>query len=237
MQQETIDKDTLRTLHQVRGFIYNFLHKSYIKIPDAEYLNELLSILPELIEFSKESENSDMIEGIKSIEDLFNERSKLSGKELEEFELEILRKYTTIFCINKSVSAEESYYTSNDKLVRQESYDLMRDLFRKYDIKLNENIYESEEHVSIELAFMSKLSFLLVGYLDSSDKESYNSVLQEQLLFHSDHFDKWFYEFCDNVINYNISDERLFKNLSRFLLGFISEDKVLLNELVDKKNI
>ncbi len=232
MENDTVTQDTLVVLHRVRGFVYNFMYTSFLNVPGDEYYKEMLTNLADLKTFSLNTDNEDMVNGINGLEEFFNTRDKLNKEELSEFDLEALRKYTSIFCLGNSVQADESYYTSNDNLLRQESYDRVMELFRKYNFALGEGVCESEEHISIELAFMSKLSFMAVETLEMENVSDYNNLVKEQLDFHINHFDKWVYDFCEKVVSYPIENEYVFKNLAIFLRGFLKEDKMLLAELV-----
>ena len=232
MENDTVTQDTLVVLHRVRGFVYHFMYTSFLNVPGDEYYKEMVVALPDLKTFSLNADNEDMVNAIQGLEDFFNKRDKLNKEELSEFDLDALRKYTSIFCLGNSVQADESYYTSNDNLLRQESYDKIMELFRKYNFALGEGVCESEEHISMELAFMSKLSFMSVEKLEMGNISDYNNLVREQLDFHINHLDKWVYDFCENVINYPIENEYVFNNLVIFLRGFLKEDKMLLAELV-----
>ncbi len=232
MKNDVVTQDTLIVLHRVRGFVYNFMYTAFLNVPGDEYYKEMLTNLSDIKTFSINTDNEDMINGIKGLEGFFNRREKLNKEELKEFDLEALRKYTSIFCLGNSVPADESYYTSNDNLLRQESYDKIMELFRKYNFALGEGVCESEEHISMELAFMSKLSFMSVEKLEMENVSDYSNLVREQLNFHNNHLDKWVYDFCERVINYPIEDELIFNNLVIFLRGYLKEDKMLLAELI-----
>ncbi len=216
------------SIHNVRSQVYNFLYKVFVSYPAAQgFYENISSSLDGLSTISSQSDNADMQEGVDGLATFMNELNSLKGKEKDDALLKVQQNHAMLLCLETSVYADESYYTSKDKKFRQESYDKILQVYSKYGFALSEDITESEEHISIELAFMSKLADMA-----STAEDGYDELLKEQIDFHSNHIDVWVYEFIDKVVSFPIADENLYKNIAKFMKGFLQEDKQLLTELV-----
>ncbi len=221
----------LADVHSVRSQVYDFLYKVFVSYPAAkgfyENLENAMSMLDVLC---KNTENEEMKQGINGLSEFLTELNAMKGDEKDEALLKVQQDHAMLLCLETSVYADESYYTSNDKKFKQESYDKIMQIYDKYGFALNDNINESEEHVSIELAFMSKLADMSMEALKNDDNETYLDLINEQYNFHVNHFDAWIYDFVDNIIKFPI-DERIYKNVTRFMNGFLIEDKEFLKEI------
>jgi TorA maturation chaperone TorD len=228
------DKELLRTVHSARGEFYAFLCRLFGNVPDGEFYQMLTEMSAKLRDFIGGSDNQDMSDAEKEIRNFLDERRSLSGKDLSDFELEVSRNYTTMFCLTKSIPVDESFYTSPEHRERGDSYDEMKALFNKYGVKKIANIPENEDFVSYEFLFMSKLAYRCSELAERGEFERYEVYLKEQCDFHINHFDKWINLFFKNVINSGIQSENLYKHLARLAQGFISEDKPALEALIQQ---
>lgn len=225
--------DMLNKVHSGRGEIYAFLCRAFGGIPTDIYgiLSEI-AVKLELIVAN--TDNKDIIQGTEGIIKFLETRKALSGKELSDFDAKVLRNYTSIFCLPQSVPADESIYTSIEHTERQEPYNRMKVLFKKYNIKKNKKISENEDFISYELVFMSKLAFDCADFIKNDDKKAYDSYLNEQYDFHKEHFDKWLGNFFGKVTNFGIENDSFYKYLALFARGFVAEDKMVLHDLMEK---
>jgi TorA maturation chaperone TorD len=229
------DIKSLKDIHFTRNGIYSLLGIALRILPDKEHYELLKNNLAIISQVAAYSGNKDMRSGALGIKSFLSQRDKLTGKERDEYELEALRRYTTLFCLKDSVPMDESYYTSEEHLVMQDARDDMLRLMKKYNVRRAESVTEYEDHVSVELAFMAKLAEESSAALDKaaeSDEswiKNYNSLIEEQIGFHKNHF-KWLKEFIKQALEYKV-DEMLFKPLLIFLRGFITEDRRGLEEM------
>lgn len=220
-------------LHSARGSIYLFLRNCLYDMPNETFYKMMEDMLSQLSQIVNESENADMKNGYNGMLQFINIRKNLSGKELDELNLHISREYTSCLCLPGTAQQEESYYISEDHILKQESNDDMIKLFHKYGFALSAELQADYDNVCIELAFMSKLAYMSA---DTEDDNEYSKLILEQLDFHKNHFDKWIYHFYDKLIEQKIIESKLYKYIAEFSKGFIHEDKLLLEELNSSNN-
>lgn len=220
-------------IHSARGSIYLFLRNCLYDMPNETFYKMMEDMLSQLSQIINESENADMKNGYNGMLQFINIRKNLSGKELDELNLHISREYTSCLCLPGTAQQEESYYISEDHILKQESNDDMIKLFHKYGFALSAELQADYDNVCIELAFMSKLAYMSA---DTEDDNEYSKLILEQLDFHKNHFDKWIYHFYDKLIEQKIIESKLYKYIAEFSKGFIHEDKELLEELNSSNN-
>jgi TorA maturation chaperone TorD len=221
-------------IHSARGEFYSFLCRLFGNVPDAEAYQMLSEMSAKLSGLIGDTDNEDMINAEEELRNFLETRNSLSGEDLSAFELEVLRNYTTMFCLTKSIPTDESFYTSPEHRERGNSYDEMNDLFKKYGIKKVSSIPENEDFVSYEFLFMSKLAYRCAEYIEAGENGKYKECLKGQFDFHTNHFDKWIFDFFKRVSGFGIQGETLYKNLARLAEGFITEDKSALKELLEQ---
>lgn len=220
-------------LHSARGSIYLFLRNCLYDMPNETFYKMIEEMLSQLSQIVNDSENIDMKNGYNGMLQFMNTMKALSGKELDDLNLHISREYTSCLCLPGTAQQEESYYISEDHILRQESNDDMIKLFHKYGFALSADLQADYDNVCIELAFMSKLAYMSA---ETEDETEYSKLILEQLDFHKNHFDKWIYHFYDKLIEQKIIESKLYKYIAEFSKGFIHEDKLLLEELNSSNN-
>ena len=218
----------ITNIHNARGRIYAFLSNVYLNQPDNDFYKMLSEILPQLKELA--AYNEDINNGVTLLDKFLKEKASLKGKDAEEFELECMRKYTSIMCLPNVAPQEESFYTSKDHLLNQESHDEMVALLNKYQLVLDKKYGLYYDHISVEFKFMSYLAYLSAEKV--SDSTLYTGLLNEQLDFYTNHFDKWVEEFFNKVLFACGEDELLYRSLVYIARGYLYEDKHLLQQLL-----
>ena len=95
---------------------------------------------------------------INMLDDFITKYNSLQEKELDEFKLDNLRAYTRIFALTDSVPNSESYYTSLEHLVNQQSREQVLKSYKTfgYDTDFHDS-NEPEDFIAYELMFMSYL--------------------------------------------------------------------------------
>lgn len=221
--------EELINLHGARGGFYSFCSTVFLNPPNEDMLKVLEDTVDAVDEISRH--NVEMKASSGRIKNFFSVRNSIKDeKEKAEYDLEALRQYTSLFCLLDSVPMAESYYTSTEKLVMQESRDKMLDKLRKYSFVMSDNLNEFEDHIGIELAFMANLAELSVVALEEQDTAKYNELMDEQKAFHEEHFAVWIDQFAAKVGAFG-SQEVLYKAVTVLTSEFIKEDKAILDEL------
>ena len=225
--------EILTSVHKARGEVYGFFDKFFRLLPNAEFYGMVEQNLPRLKEIGEGGENEDMREGAAKLEDFFTRKADLDERARAEYLLEALQRYTSLFCLTDSVPATESSYTSPTGHSMDDAYSEMKKLMRKYGFQRSEDVNEYEDHISMESAFMAKLASMSADMLAKGEIEKYKLLTDEQLAFHKNHFDKWINAFVGAVLAYPVP-EQVFKAMSRFLRGYLNEDKKLLSEIMEQ---
>lgn len=223
-----VNEIEITNIHNARGRIYAFLSNVYVNQPDKDFYKLLSDMLPQLKEIASYNENIN--NGVTLLDKFLQEKASLNGREAEEFELDVQRHYTSIMCLPNVAPQEESFYTSKDHLLNQESHDEMVALFNKYQLVLDKKYGLYYDHISVEFKFMSYLAYKSAEHFQ--DSTLYTAMLNEQLDFHKNHFDKWVEDFFKKVLIACGEDELLYKSLVYIAKGYLYEDKNLLEQLL-----
>ncbi len=224
----------LKNIHSARGEFYSFFSRVFANVPDDDFYRMTAEMLEKIKLLAVDTANGDIKSGTEDLEAFLKERGSLSGKELSDFDVETARSYTFLFCLPKSIPADESIYTSSEHRERQASWEDMKRLFVRYGMQKTSRIPENEDFVSYELLFMSKLAYDCAEFADSGDMTRCSELVKAQLDFHKNHLDKWIGSFLGKVINSTIEKKAFYGPLSRIAYGFIAEDKLALGELASE---
>ena len=101
-------------------------------------------------------------------------------------------EYAHLFLLPQGVKPFESVYTSREKLMKQEAWQRVRKLYHENGFQLEEGQLHPEDHVSVELAFMSCLI------------ETESSVVLQKRFF-EEHLQNWIPELLTDVKNSSYS--------------------------------
>lgn len=123
-------------IHSARGSVYLFLRNCLYDMPNETFYKMIEDMLSQLSQVVNGSENKDMKNGYNGMLNFINTINSISGKELDELNLHISREYTSCLCLPGTAQQEESYYISEDHILKQESNDDMIKLFHKYGFSI-----------------------------------------------------------------------------------------------------
>ncbi len=221
------DKKDIQNLHTARGRIYAFLSNVFMMQPDDTFYKMVSEMLLQLAVLSS---NDEISKGVNLLNKFMVKKAAVKDDDYNDFNLEVQRKYTYIMCIPNNAPQEESYYTSSEHLLNQESYEEMALLYEKYKIALDDSSGLSYDHISAELKFMSFLSYKSSEQI--VDNDVYHNLIQEQYDFHTNHFEKWVDDLFSNISKSAGEDELLYNGIVYIARGFIKEDKSVLEQLL-----
>jgi TorA maturation chaperone TorD len=91
----------------------------------------------------------------------------------------------------------ESVYFSERRLLFQEQTLQVRDWYLKYNLLPEHLNNEPDDHIGLEMAFLSHLAELGLDALDRQDQHTFDGLLQAQRDFASQHFLRWVPMWCD----------------------------------------
>ncbi|MBL6983284.1 MAG: molecular chaperone TorD family protein [Anaerolineales bacterium] len=109
--------------------------------------------------------------------------------------------YTSLFVGVGEVLAPpwESVYFSEERLVFQEQTLQVREWYRRFGVEPEKLHKEPDDHIGLELTFVSYLSKLALQALEDQDEEKYEKLLDAQRQFISKHLLRWGTQWCNLV--------------------------------------
>ncbi|MEH7245888.1 molecular chaperone TorD family protein [Neobacillus niacini] len=181
---------------------------------------ELLSFLknPKFVSLCEISEACRLIQiGTQSIQADDDENLKLLQEE-----------YKRLFVGPNALPAPlwESVYLGREHLLFEEVTLEVRDCYRQYGLSFIREGNEPEDHLVIELEF---LSILIQKTIESDDVETKKKLLEDQHSFLTDHLLKWCPTFCD-LLSKSTSFE-LYQGAAQLLAEYLNLESELIPAL------
>ncbi|MEH7111256.1 molecular chaperone TorD family protein [Neobacillus niacini] len=181
---------------------------------------ELLALLknPQFISLCEISEACRLIQiGIQSIQAADDENLKLLQEE-----------YKRLFVGPNALPAPlwESVYLGREHLLFEEVTLEVRDCYRQYGLSFIREGNEPEDHLVIELEF---LSFLIQKTIESDDVETKKKLLEDQHSFLTEHLLKWCPSFCE-LLSKSTSFE-LYQGAAQLLAEYLNLENELITAL------
>lgn len=226
----------LLEINRGRKILYEFLSKSYYDVPDSKYLDNFISLFDVIESIFSNIDNNDLVKAMLILKnfknDIINNKSckKLLLKELS-------KEYTRLFYLgNISVPLYESVYMSPDKLMKSEVWEIVKQLYSDnmfFPICYNNTI---EDHISMELLFMSFLSNIAMEKSDNYLLVDIKKIYLKQKDFLENHLLKWVQNFSKKIFSIT-SDNSFYAGITYFLIGYLNEDYVFINDYLNNGNI
>lgn len=137
--------------------------------------------------------------------------------------LDLQADATQLFHCTNTILAPpwESVYKTKDRLVMQEHTVKVRRFYRKHGLVLDEDLSEPDDHIGLELLFVSYLTQQMAEALEEEDWETFDKYLEAKHVFLSDHLLQWALLFCSQVEKYAKTD--FYHGMSLLLKGIILE--------------
>jgi TorA maturation chaperone TorD len=218
-------------VHSGRDALYNSFSRFFLFGAD----NSMFETLPDIIsclEIIVEEQDEAFKDALSKIKNLLSERGKLSGDALAEFDLEILRNYTRLLCLTDSVPATESYYTSAEKLNMQSAGEEVRAFYTKFGMPKNTSHNESDDFISVELAFLSFMADSTAKLLKKGEEDKAYEYMGAQSEFIEKHLNRWVTQFVGGFKKYK-EGERLYYPFGVLMLAFLREDFLFLESCLE----
>ena len=211
-----MNKSELLTTLENRRSTYIFLSRVYAKEVSLDLLHKLTDV-----------------QGINGMLKEFIE--KLKGSGLKKVELELATEYASLF-LNAGrhpVFPYESVYTSEERLLMQEARDEVLSEYRQEGLDKIRGFKEPEDHIAIELEFMSYLCQKTIDLIEKGDKEAALAYLSKQKDFLEKHLMVWVPAFCDDLEQAAKSD--FYRGIARLTKSYLElEKETLVGETNDK---
>lgn len=128
----------------------------------------------------------------------------------------------------------ESVYTSEKRLLMQDARDEVLAIYRANGLDKAESWKVGEDHIAVELEFMRILNRRAARALEGGDMDKAFSRISTQRNFLNDHIAVWVPVFTEDVRRF--AETLFYRGLADLTEGFLAEDQLLLESLVDEDN-
>jgi anaerobic sulfite reductase subunit A len=122
----------------------------------------------------------------------------------------------------------ESFYTSPEHLLMQEARDQVLLAYTTSGLALGGKFHEPEDHIALELEFMSYLCQRTVAASEAGDPQMTRTHLQSQREFLEDHLLRWAPRFCEDLECHAATD--FYRALGRLLSDFLDLERETMAE-------
>ncbi len=93
----------------------------------------------------------------------------------------------------------ESVYFNDGRMVFQEQTLQVREWFRRFGVETEKLHREPDDHIGLELSFISHLAMLGLQALDEKDDTKFEQILKAQRQFITEHLQRWAPNWCKLV--------------------------------------
>jgi TorA-specific chaperone len=216
----------------VRGRVafYEFFSQTMRHPPTKEFLNLVKDFIPHFKATAVETDIEELKLGAKGLIDFAQ-----TITDSREFLDELNSEYTMLFLLgHASIPTSESVYMSTEKLLKQKPWEEVMALYGKYKLGIPVSVKEPEDHICVELLFMSELAGRCANAFDSADDALAEEFILAQKNFLYSHINRWVPEFCTRVIDMakcgNIS---LYNSAALLIKGFLKYDTEFIEALTN----
>ena len=214
----------LKALTESRQHIYSVLSHFFETEITKEYADEFVA------SFDFESDNDDLNTAFERM------RECLSGVDEHEIE-ELAVVFDRVFFGMGPRTAHkafpyESVYTSVGGRMNQEAWTQVKALYRAAGFEKNPDFKEPEDHIAVQLAFMSEVCSQIAAALEAHQMDTAEALIKKQDEFIDNHFMSWINPFFADV--QKATDNKGFYSLLAIATQvFIGYDQEILHELMN----
>lgn len=207
----TITSETAATLSE-RASIYTFLATAlFEEIP--------VSLLERLQEAPMVFDN-----------DLDAFIDSLKNQPLEQTRVDLAAEYARLFLGMSAhpISLNESAHTSDTHLIRQEAFDDAIEEYRQGGYAKAEGVSLDEDHLAIELDYLSRLCNEAARAAEEEDADSLGALISRQESFFNRHLRNWVPDLADTIIVRSTSP--FYRGVAQTLQRFIDAEEAFFEE-------
>lgn len=204
-----------------REVVYSVLSKIFLDSPDKNMYDMVKNVFPLMQNFISDDLSQNVFSQLNTF---------IESNFTDEYLLNWQRDYTSLFCLTSCVPVSESYYTSVERLVMQESREQVLSIYKKYRFSMDYDSNEPEDHISYELMFMSFLSKQLRL---TNDENKQNDLINTQIQFIDEHLLILAKAFTEKMSMFEQSN-KFYLPVSLFMIEFIKADYEYLKSILDK---
>ena len=124
----------------------------------------------------------------------------------------------------------ESVYTSEKRLIMQESRDEMFKLLWEKNLGLQKGYDIPEDHLFIQMEFMAFMCKEALNAINENDEETANTLIKDQQAFIKEHLLNWVPKFCNDVRKFALTD--FYRGLADVTERFITMDLAFIEDFM-----
>lgn len=180
-----------------------------------------------VLRFPQDSGNNDLDEGFRTLE---NYLQHLGPDPINDLAVDYARVFLGAGIYEGVVAYPfESVYTSPEKLIMQEAWVDVVDIFRAHGLDKSSSIDFPEDHIALECEFMAYLCHQIQQTIAEGDWAAINQAIETQKSFLQNHLANWVAGFCDDIQKCSSTD--FYKAVGKIALGFITMDLDIIQEI------
>lgn len=212
---------TLESLHG-ETIMLSLLGKVFITYPYKENQALFQTLLDQELFASTPfaGERPEIRKGLESIRSWIQNNQKTP---LDEIMLDLQTDNSYLFNCANSMTAPpwESVYKTKERLVMQEHTVQVRKFYKKYGLALCGQYSEPDDHIGLELLFLSYLTQKTTQALEEDDMDSFEKFEDARKAFLADHLLQWSLLFCSQINKY--AQTEFYKGMGLLLNGITHE--------------
>lgn len=222
-------KESIEILLANRVYLYEMLHVVFSGVPNEELIHILAGEnTSQAFEILSENEDDMMAKMSHFVQKL--------GKKLDEnpaFLDDVKSEYTKLLIGPGRLVAYpwESTYNGKENLLFQESTLRVRQFYRKYGYLPQEYPHVADDHIALELHFMSKLSQRALDAFQKDDLKETRSLLDGQQVFLKFHMLNWIPKYAENIKKSKTA--HMYPQFAQGVDAFIQIDKEFIGEAIE----
>jgi len=121
----------------------------------------------------------------------------------------------------------ESVYASDERLLFQKETLQVRGWYHRFGLQAEREYHEPDDHIALELSFLSHLAGLALGALADGYPVRFNELIAAQNQFLIEHLGKWVGRWSDLVLNHARSD--FYRGAALLVRGAVADLSQVLN--------
>ena len=211
---------------ELRIFAYDILRKVFLAEPTKELVAQFQNGIINFFPFNEE--DPQIKEGIDQVSNYF--KTFDLDKDFEGLHWDYTRMFIGPYKIPAPIW--ESAYLNREGLLFAEETLEVRRLYLQYNLLSLQYGHEADDHLGLELDFMYQLSKLSNEQLQVENGNQLQKVFADQSDFLKEHLLKWIPTFSEKVIEHSETD--FYKGMVKILNGFLTIDKICLEELLTR---
>jgi len=215
-----------------RQALYSFLSRLFERelteaiIKELQERREAMGQLAPL----KELGNKKLNEGLMNLESYLKESvATPREKVMEALSVEFKGLFLGVWGLHACPS--ESAYASGGLEAREEKRNQVMEMYRSVGLDKADAFTEPDDHVAVELQFMSYLSKETIPAARSRDQEKALELLSLQYKFLHSHLGRWIGLLSDDVIK--LASSSFYRGASQVAAGFVEEDIKVLRDFIE----